>query len=150
MEQALKDRWVTALRSGDYEQTNGYLRREDGEGKIGYCCLGVLKDIQGCTWKAATTYNEDEDEDGIFDEDELPDNGDRIFFAEQDHNGEGRILFADHLTTYPNDEELFDWGLGWRIARKLAEMNDGGSDFEEIAAFIEETSSLEDPTPEAA
>ena len=34
--------WVKALRSGEYEQTTGALRRGDG-----YCCLGVACDISG-------------------------------------------------------------------------------------------------------
>jgi hypothetical protein len=32
--------WITALRSGKYEQTQGHLRNGDS-----YCCLGVLCDV---------------------------------------------------------------------------------------------------------
>lgn len=46
MDKALKKKWVKALRSGDYEQTTCALRVGDG-----FCCLGVLADIQGATWK---------------------------------------------------------------------------------------------------
>lgn len=35
--------WVAALRSGDYTQCQGALRRNNGDS--GYCCLGVLADI---------------------------------------------------------------------------------------------------------
>lgn len=35
-----KDRWVTALRSGDYSQGMGNLMAQEG-----FCCLGVLCDI---------------------------------------------------------------------------------------------------------
>lgn len=38
MDAAIKQKWVTALRSGDYLQARGALRK----GKDGYCCLGVL------------------------------------------------------------------------------------------------------------
>lgn len=38
--QELKDKWLTALRSGEYSQTTGTLRDENG-----MCCLGVLCDI---------------------------------------------------------------------------------------------------------
>lgn len=37
MNKEVKAKWVTALRSGDYPQAQGYLRKEEG-----YCCLGVL------------------------------------------------------------------------------------------------------------
>jgi hypothetical protein len=36
----IKKRWVEALRSGNYKQTTGALRKDDG-----FCCLGVLCDI---------------------------------------------------------------------------------------------------------
>lgn len=37
---AVKARWVAALRSGEYTQTQGALRRGDS-----FCCLGVLCDL---------------------------------------------------------------------------------------------------------
>ena len=40
MEKELKDRWIAALRSGEFRQGRGYLCRY-GE----YCCLGVLAAI---------------------------------------------------------------------------------------------------------
>jgi hypothetical protein len=40
MNQEIKQEWVTGLRSGQYTQTKGTLKNEDG-----YCCLGVLCDI---------------------------------------------------------------------------------------------------------
>lgn len=38
MNKQLKEKWIAALRSGEYEQGRNYLRT--GTGK--YCCLGVL------------------------------------------------------------------------------------------------------------
>lgn len=35
------DKWLAALRSGEYKQTPGVLRSLDG----GYCCLGVLQHV---------------------------------------------------------------------------------------------------------
>lgn len=46
MNAELKAKWVEALRSGRYSQTRGALRDEDG-----YCCLGVLCDVQGRKWE---------------------------------------------------------------------------------------------------
>lgn len=40
----IKDRWVQALRSGEYEQGTGYLCEIDG-GVVKYCCLGVLNEL---------------------------------------------------------------------------------------------------------
>lgn len=51
MNKEVKRAWVEALRSGEYKQCTGRLRREDG-----YCCLGVLcdlykKDHQDSNWE---------------------------------------------------------------------------------------------------
>lgn len=40
MDQAVKAKWVAALRSGEYKQAKGALK--DGGG---FCCLGVLCDL---------------------------------------------------------------------------------------------------------
>jgi len=41
MKQGILKEWLAALRSGDYEQGNGYLRTSADE----FCCLGVLCDL---------------------------------------------------------------------------------------------------------
>lgn len=40
MNQDIKELWVQALRSGEYQQSRNSLRRNGG-----YCCLGVLCDL---------------------------------------------------------------------------------------------------------
>ena len=45
MNKEIKDKWVTALRSGKYKQTTGALRRVTADGESGFCCLGVLCDV---------------------------------------------------------------------------------------------------------
>lgn len=43
---SIKQKWIDALRSGNYSQSKHYLRRKDISGRSeGYCCLGVLCDI---------------------------------------------------------------------------------------------------------
>lgn len=37
--------WVAALRSGLYDQCTGYLHNKNSGEKTGYCCLGVLCEI---------------------------------------------------------------------------------------------------------
>lgn len=38
----IQTKWLEALESGNYKQTNGYLKN-----KHGYCCLGVLCEVMG-------------------------------------------------------------------------------------------------------
>ena len=53
MKTEIKRRWIEALRSGRYEQTEGKLR--DGDG---FCCLGVLCDISGVSeWDDTGRYD---------------------------------------------------------------------------------------------
>lgn len=40
MDQVIKQLWIEALRSGEYEQTVGTLHNDEG-----FCCLGVLCDL---------------------------------------------------------------------------------------------------------
>ena len=40
----LKERWVAALKSGNYPQITGQLKRAAQSGE-GYCCLGVLVEL---------------------------------------------------------------------------------------------------------
>ena len=46
MNPEVKEKWVAALRSGEYEQGAGRLRSHDSK----FCCLGVLYDIAGDGW----------------------------------------------------------------------------------------------------
>ena len=46
----LKNKWVKALRSGKYVQTQGVLKeRLPGNNKYAHCCLGVLGELCGVT-----------------------------------------------------------------------------------------------------
>lgn len=40
MNPEVKQKWIDALRSGEYEQTKHHLKTDNG-----YCCLGVLTDL---------------------------------------------------------------------------------------------------------
>jgi hypothetical protein len=50
----LFNKWIAALRSGEYSQDRGALRTDDG-----FCCLGVLCDVMGAEWEYSR-------EDGYF------------------------------------------------------------------------------------
>ena len=53
MHKEIADKWVEALRSGEYEQTQHALH--DG---VGFCCLGVLCDLfPGRQWLESTTIH---------------------------------------------------------------------------------------------
>jgi hypothetical protein len=45
MRKAVRDAWVAALRSGEYQQTIGALSRKNADDTRGYCCLGVLCEV---------------------------------------------------------------------------------------------------------
>jgi hypothetical protein len=47
MDTEVKDRWIDALESGDYEQGRSVLATVADDGKRKYCCLGVLCEVLG-------------------------------------------------------------------------------------------------------
>lgn len=53
MNQEIKQKWLAALRSGEYKQGRGCLKRDNR-----YCCLGVLCDLyakeKGLEWEGST------------------------------------------------------------------------------------------------
>lgn len=113
--------WAAALRSGMYKQAKGSL--EDREG--GFCCLGVLAKLAGCEripitnsgGPAAATYDDDL---GY-----APPRAKEWVGLKSSSGDIGNFLTVEHddgsCTTNSN----------------LAEFNDGGCDFNDIAAIIE-------------
>lgn len=97
----LKLMWIRALRSGKYQQDECGLRSCDG-----FCCLGVLADIQGCEWRDDKPFRGDE----------------RMSPA---------LIPAGYL------RPKFAGGISHAVQERLAEMNDNGSSFEQIADYIE-------------
>lgn len=115
MNQYVKQKWITALRSGEYMQTCGRLRYEDS-----YCCLGVLTDLYDKDIQSENSWNEG---DGL---------GHYCYIAD------GNIIEA----TLPQcvmqwaglKEENPDVGV-----HSLAYLNDNDEfDFEQLADIIEE------------
>ena len=106
MKRELKDRWVAALRSGDYQQTESHLRDA-----FGYCCLGVLCDLDGAEWTARNRVSDD-----------YP-----VF---------GTSPQLDEVL-WPNPDRLQRLGLDESLADKAGQMNDNGKSFAEIADWIE-------------
>lgn len=114
MTPALINEWVTALRSGDYAQCKGALRKG-----YSFCCLGVLADIIGLEWmegrpsflvrdlnRPAHRSNRDT---GLAQGDIIPERA------------------AEHI------------GLRMNTQKHLSSMNDQeGCDFNEIATWIEQ------------
>ncbi len=103
MKKHLRDEWLAALRSGTYQQGEGELRVDDGDGPL-FCCLGVYCEVRGLRF-----------EDGGY---ILPTG------ARQDTT----FLLEYYIA------ELAD--LTTQSA--LADMNDKGASFAEIADWIEQ------------
>lgn len=113
-----KARWVAALRSGQFQQTDSTLKDRDG-----YCCLGVLCHVlSDVVSAAATTYRED----GV----EIEIGYDR---ETADEWG-----FTDEIeTTELPPPVLAALKLELDEQSDLIVMNDAGKSFAEIADYIE-------------
>lgn len=96
----LREKWIAALRSGEYVQTNGVLRNAQN----GFCCLGVCADLIGeAGWERHAEW------------------GDELI---------GEVILDDC------------------IQQDLAELNDNGKTFPEIADYIEAHPEIDPQWPE--
>lgn len=108
----LKDKWLAALRSGEYRQGKAALRKhsksqdESQDARFDmFCCLGVLCDV--------------------YDPYSWVDGNITKGYVRLQNDG------------YPSDEVLNNVGLPYDLSRKLGKLNDAGKTFGDIADFIE-------------
>lgn len=125
MDKELLNKWLTALRSGEYKQTKYKLKETNPDEGLGHCCLGVL-----CEVIDPTKFNSDgfynfptQLEDAIIPP-EFADNiglGFQVEFLERDRGVEEGYSTKNIS-----------------IIEVLATMNDDGNkSFEEIANYLE-------------
>ena len=107
MNKRIKKDWLTALRSGDYKQTKGELH-----GKKGYCCLGVLYDIE---FNGDWIFPQDDDRPSYLN------TGAWMIDNEEASLGSD---FIHKCRIVPEEES------------ELIDMNDEGATFKEIADWI--------------
>ena len=125
MKQEGKEKWVAALRSGEYKQGAGCLRSKDNY----YCCLGVLADLYskdtGVPWEAPVGGQNSyavHQQSGI-----LP-----IEVAEwADIRDEAGKFDPCPVVVIRNEGEDI------KVYECLTGLNDDGSTFSEIADYIE-------------
>lgn len=110
MDAQIKQKWVDALRSGNYKQTESILRLENDEcepSTFSYCCLGVLCDVAGAYWNAEG----------------------KPFLHRDPLEAEEESLL--------NLDALYYFGLSEADQVILSDMNDNGKSFDEIAQYID-------------
>lgn len=117
MNKIIKQKWLEALRSGKYEQSKRNLRTDEG-----YCCLGVLCDL-AAEQKVGKWVNATQD---------------RYQFV----SPSGRSTDSHFLPPFVRKWAGIKHKHGYKTvingnAYTLAELNDSGSSFKEIADVIE-------------
>ena len=115
MVKEVKEKWINALRSGEYEQGKGKLRKDNN-----YCCLGVLCDI----------YNKETGDGEWVLKYKLGDNN--VFNFNTNRESVDDVLsynIANWAGLVNNNPNI--------ITKAIAGINDDGATFEEIANLIE-------------
>lgn len=107
----IKTEWIAALRSGKYKQGRGKLRVDDK-----FCCLGVLCDLY--------------DNKNWFDTKEIHIFGQGSIYSYSLDNTVNRNFLPYHVQK--------GLQLKYEDTVELAQMNDDGKTFDEIADHIEE------------
>ena len=107
MNQQVKEKWLSSLRSGDYKQTRLHLRTDNG-----FCCLGVLCDLYGkehnVEWKLMNNNH---------------------FYVFQDETATLPLSVIECAGVEDDNPEICE--------TPLSRLNDNGSTFNEIADLIE-------------
>jgi len=118
MDVEIKQKWVDALRNGNYKQGSNFLRVDDC-----YCCLGVLCDIMGGNWDYDKGLNECKHKNN----DTL--NPESTYYYIDYKDITDNVLLPSSLTTQCK--------LPSKDQQRLATMNDEGFTFKQIADVIE-------------
>jgi hypothetical protein len=122
MNQSVKEQWIQALTSGEYQQTTNYLQRE---GK--YCCLGVLCELYQKAHPDQTEWCNALNPD------------DEMYFRVNTEDGPQRdtkmppAVVCEWAGLDPSDN-MFN---NLVAVDTLAKRNDEGATFAEIAAYIQ-------------
>jgi hypothetical protein len=148
MNPEVKKRWLEALRSGEYAQTTGKLHRfaadvfEPSEIPPGYCCLGVLCDLAAkdglIETRTSKTWS-DVEEFGIFEADEDYSTATLPVVVQMWaglDSGNPNVLVTK--TAAPDVLERMNNKYPGTDTFSLAEINDTGASFQEVANIIEE------------
>lgn len=111
------DIWVEGLESGEYKQAQGKLRgaATDDSGDAGYCCLGLKCEIDGFDLETVIPGVSEWDKD-------------RSFPAELAGGNNSDEYTSAHLPPLA--------GLSESLRSSLAEANDEGQTFAQIAAML--------------
>ncbi len=133
MNPEIKERWITALRSGNYGQVKGQLGVEIAHqpDHSGYCCLGVLCEVAV--------------EDGVVTREVMPSG--TVEYVDENYGEHARMVLSEAVTEWADiveNPEVNVEGLDividdvLRTSASLAELNDyAGKDFNFIADVIE-------------
>jgi hypothetical protein len=119
MNPEIKDKWVEALRSGQYKQCDRTLMRQDEYGNRTFCCLGVLTDLYLQENNMQWNFN---DVNGV------PFNGKEVLTEQV-------IVWARFPDRIDTNAPSVQYEGGSTL---LTTMNDDGVTFSDIADIIEE------------
>lgn len=124
MDQKVKEKWVAALRSGEYEQTKSCLQDLSG-----FCCLGVLTDLYiKETGDGGWRERYEEVYHGL-------DDWSQEVLVGYFHGSESELPIGEVMDWADLDvDEMVDIG---GVEAKLYEHNDAGASFAQIADAIE-------------
>lgn len=129
MNPQVKEMWVNALLSDDYEQGTGNLKSAKG-----FCCLGVLCDLYAQEhneeWQTSTSFL------GI--EEENLRSTDYWYFQGESEFLPGRVMDWAGLNSNCPEIKFFDDEEELDYTNTVAELNDDGMNFREIANLIQE------------
>ena len=117
-------KWVEMLRSGEYKQGNGFLKRKISLEEPTYCCLGVLSEL---AVKEGVIPEPEEINESFFYGRKIGTNGSRYYLCEE-------VMKWSGVDSHGGYDPLPGNG---GFTKFLTSDNDRGKNFNEIADIIE-------------
>lgn len=129
MNPQVKEKWINALRSGEYKQGREKLRSPNG-----YCCLGVLCDLYSKEKEIEWTFKEAFEEENTQPVDRWYFDGESEFLP-QSVKEWAELEQINPLIKIDVDDP---WEDPWSYHEEVANLNDTGYTFTAIANLIEQ------------
>ena len=111
MDKHLKEKWITALQSGEFKKGKGYLCQTTEHGTDEYCCLGVLASILGVPRTKFPKFN--------------------VYHYDVDTNKGSESYLTGFTTFIPKKYEI-----PYQV--ELSEINDSNDTWDKAIEFIED------------
>jgi len=132
MKKKIAEKWIKALRSGKYRQGKKVLKQRSKRGVVRHCCLGVLCELYQKEHDRKMEIKQTSPAPG----DEVPKDCKLYRFHDSTATLPKRVMRWAGMQSDEGFVPFDNYDYGYEGSKTLAELNDNGCPFKEIADII--------------